>query len=142
MTACAHVRSQASSLIGSVRLQGDPLACSKVDKHACLSPGRLAGFRNPKSTIDTRRFAQGGLVQWTSQSREQTMLDSSSGRSEPSGSVKCVLVRSRLPLGIPQSCAAEAKRRMRTDACTVYYCMYARLLPQAAGPHWRPPLPC
>lgn len=54
MSACAHVRSQASSLIGSVRLQGDPLACSKVDKHACLSPGRLAGLRNPKPTIDTR----------------------------------------------------------------------------------------
>lgn len=81
MTACVHVRSQASSLIGSVRLQGDPLACSKVDKHACLSPGRLAGFRNPKSSIDTRRFAQGGLVQWIPHSREQTMLNASLGRS-------------------------------------------------------------
>lgn len=48
MTACVHVRSQASGLIGSVRLQGDPLACSKVDKHACLSPGPFAGLRNPK----------------------------------------------------------------------------------------------
>lgn len=59
MTACLHVRSQASSLIGLVRLQADPLACSKVDKHACLSPGRLAGFRNPKPIIDTRRLPQG-----------------------------------------------------------------------------------
>lgn len=56
MSACAHVRSQASSLIGSVRLQVDPLACSKVDKQPCLSPGRLAGLRNPKPTIDTRRL--------------------------------------------------------------------------------------
>lgn len=56
MTACLHVRSQASSLIGLVRLQADPLACSKVDKPACLSPGRLTGFRNPKPIIDTRRL--------------------------------------------------------------------------------------
>lgn len=47
-----------------MRLQADPLACSEVDKHACLSAGRLTGLRNPKSIMNTKKWegAQGRLV--------------------------------------------------------------------------------
>lgn len=118
MSACAHVRSQASSLIGSVRLQGDPLACSKVDKHACLSPGRLAGLRNPKPTIDTRTLRKAvGAMDF---SLEKTMLNTRFGRSIPS-------VSGRLCTGqiLPSSwdsveVRSGSREAHETDACTFH----------------------
>lgn len=100
MTACLHVRSQASSLIGLVRLQADPLACSKVDKHACLSPGRLAGFRNPKPIIDTRRLPPRRFVQMRYLTGEHCILRSRA-RGCLAGGVNCILAGVHSPFGIP-----------------------------------------
>lgn len=100
MTARLHVRSQASSLIGLVRLQADPLACSKVDRHACLSPGRLTGLRNPKPIIDTRRLPRDGSCKCAT-SQENIVYYRNRAKGCLAGSVNCILAGVHSPFGVP-----------------------------------------
>lgn len=105
---CTHVRSQASGLIGLVRLQADPLACSKVDKHACLSPCRLTSLRNPKPSIDVQRslravFASGCLTEGYGEGSKGIQ------RGYLTSRVDCVLACPRSPFG-----SLRAVRRNRT----------------------------
>lgn len=122
---CTHVRSQASGLIGLVRLQADPLACSKVDKHARLSPCRLSSLRNPKPSIDVRRllravFASGCLTEGYGEGKRGIQ------RGYLTSRVDCVLACSRSPFGSLR--AVRRNRTHGTDACRLQ-----SRLPFAAG---------
>lgn len=101
MTACLHVRSQASSLIGLGEAAGRSTGLQQSGQ-ACMPVARSA-YRLPESEAHHRyaEVAQGGWCKWLPRRIASYTTYRDRTRGHLAGSANCVLAGSRSPFGIP-----------------------------------------